>query len=35
MGVGDANRLAEYIAENVLNDVDVDKLAEDAIEEVL
>jgi len=35
MGVGDANRLAEYIAESVLNDVDVDKLAEDAIEEVL
>ena len=35
MGVGDANRLAEYIAENVLNDVDVDKLAEDAIEEVV
>ena len=35
MGVGEANRLAEYIAENVLNDVDVDKLAEDAIEEVL
>ena len=35
MGVGDANRLAEYIAENANNDVDIDKLAENAIEEVL
>ena len=35
MGVGEANRLAEYIAENVLNDVDVNELAENAIEEVL
>ena len=35
MGVGDANRLAEYIAENVLNDVDIDTLADNAIEEVL
>ena len=35
MGVGDANRLAEYIAENANNDVDIDTLAENAIEEVL
>ena len=35
MGVGDANRLAEYIAENINNDVDVNELAENAIEEVL
>jgi hypothetical protein len=35
MGVGDANRLAEYIAENANNDVDIDELADKAIEEVL
>ena len=35
MGVGDANRLAEYIAENANNDVDINELAENAIEEVL
>tara|TARA_B100001996_G_scaffold380440_1_gene367882 strand:- start:1768 stop:2340 length:573 start_codon:yes stop_codon:yes gene_type:complete len=35
MGVGDANRLAKYIAENANNDVNVDELAENAIEEVL
>ena len=35
MGVGDANRLAEYIAENANNDVDIDTLADNAIEEVL
>ena len=35
MGVGDANRLAKYIAENANNDVDIDELAENAIEEVL
>ena len=35
MGVGDANRLAEYIAENINNDVDVNELAENAIKEVL
>ena len=34
-GVGDANRLAEYIAENANNDVDIDELADNAIEEVL
>ena len=35
MGVGDANRLAKYIAENANKDVDVDALADEAIEEVL
>ena len=35
MGVGDANKLAEYIAENVYADVNVDALAESAIEEVI
>ena len=35
MGVGDANRLAKYIAENANNDVDINELAENAIEEVL
>ena len=35
MGVGDANRLAEYIAENANNDVNIDELADKAIEEVL
>ena len=35
MGVGDANRLAKYIAENANNDVDIDELADKAIEEVL
>jgi len=35
MGVGDANRLAKYIAENINNDVDVNELAENAIVEVL
>ena len=35
MGVGDANRLAKYIAENANNDVDIDELAENAIKEVL
>ena len=35
MGVGDANRLAEYIAENANNDVNIDELADNAIEEVL
>ena len=35
MGVGDANRLADYIAENATQDVDIDVLAEAAIEEVV
>ena len=34
MGVGDANRLADYIAENATVDVDIDQLAEDAVEEL-
>ena len=34
MGVGDANRLADYIAANANADVDVDQLAEDAIKEL-
>ena len=34
MGVGDANRLADYIAENATVDVDIDQLAEDAIKEL-
>jgi len=35
MGVGDANRLASYISENANNEVDVDALADEAIEEIL
>ncbi len=35
MGVGDANRLAEYIVANTTIDVDVDALADAAIEEVI
>ena len=35
MGVGDANRLADYITENATQDVDIDVLAEAAIEEVV
>ena len=35
MGVGDANRLAEYIAANANNDVNIDVLAEAAIQEVI
>ena len=31
MGVGEANRLAEYIAANANSDVDVDQLAKDAV----
>ena len=31
MGVGDANRLAKYIAANANSDVDVDQLAKDAV----
>ena len=34
MGVGEANKLAEYIAKNVYADVDVDALAESAVEKV-
>ena len=35
MGVGEANKLAEYIANNVYADVNVDALAESAIEKVI
>ena len=35
MGVGDANRLAEYIVANSTIDIDVDALADAAIEEVI
>jgi hypothetical protein len=35
MGVGDANRLAEYIVANSTVDIDVDALADAAIEEVI
>ena len=35
MGVGDANRLAEYIAKNAHTAVDVDTLAKHAIEKVM
>ena len=34
MGVGEANKLAKYIAENVYADVDVEALAESAVEKV-
>ena len=34
MGVGDANRLADYIAENATVDVDINQLAEDAVKEL-
>lgn len=35
MGVGDANKLAEYIAKHANATVDIDKLAADAIEKVI
>ena len=35
IGVGDANRLAEYIAKDAINSVDVDKLAKNAIEDLV
>ena len=35
MGVGEANKLAEYIANNVYADVNVDALAESAVEKVI
>ena len=35
MGIGDANRLAEYIVANANNSVDINKLAEQAIDEVV
>ena len=35
MGVGDANKLAEYIAKHADDTVDIDKLAADAIDKVI
>jgi len=35
MGVGEANKLAEYIAKNVYADVNVDALADSAVEKVI
>ena len=35
IGVGDANRLAEYIAQNAIESIDVDTLAKNAIDKVL
>ena len=35
IGVGDANRLADYIAKNAINTIDVDTLAKNAIEKVM
>ncbi len=35
MGVGEANKLAKYIAENVYADVNVDALADSAVEKVI
>ena len=35
MGIGDANRLAEYIVANANSAVDINKLAEEAIDEVV
>ena len=35
MGVGDANRLSEYIVANANSAIDIDKLAEEAINEVV
>ena len=35
IGVGDANRLAEYIAKNSISPVDVDTLAKNAIEKIM
>ena len=35
IGVGDANRLADYIAKSAVDDVDVDTLAKTAIDQVI
>ena len=35
MGVGDANKLAEYIAKHANSNVDIDKLAAEAIDKVI
>ena len=35
MGIGDANRLADYIAKNAINTIDVDTLAKNAIDDLV
>jgi hypothetical protein len=35
MGIGDANRLADYIAKNATDTIDIDTLAKNAIEKVI
>ena len=35
IGVGDANRLADYIAKNAINSIDVDTLAKSAIDDLV
>jgi len=35
IGVGDANRLADYIAKNAINSIDVDSLAKSAIDDLV
>ena len=35
IGVGDANRLADYIAKNAINTIDVDTLAKNAIDDLV
>ena len=35
IGVGDANRLADYIAKNAINSIDVDTLAQNAIDDLV
>ena len=35
IGVGDANRLADYIAKNAINSIDVDTLAKNAIDDLV
>ena len=35
MGIGDANRLADYIAKHATSTIDVDTLAKNAIEKVI
>ena len=35
IGVGDANRLAEYIAKDAISSINVDELAESAIDDLV
>ena len=35
MGIGDANRLADYIAKNATATIDIDTLAKNAIDKVI